>query len=312
MNVLAQAALCAGLLCLFALGAPTSAFAQTNGEAPPSPDSQALAAGLAGLEIAAPDTHIALSRLSRAREDGRVEEALDGFTAWCEDGVQVACLEAEEIRLLAAAPSDPAEARAYHRQACEGGGAPACTQLGVMLDSMQGGERDLLGARAAFLAACQGRHREGCAQLAGQMYVGMGGSIDQEGARLLAAGACAMGGMRGCWAYGTFADEEGRPGEALVFYETACNGRFEVGCFTLFFRKGQIAAAQGRLGDAYDHYASACDRDAGFRGWVCNQAADLALNPENPKADPDRARAHRQRACTLNFTLACTALEASP
>ncbi|MEO1039569.1 MAG: hypothetical protein AAFX09_08485 [Pseudomonadota bacterium] len=258
------------------------------------------------------DTRIALSRLAVLLDNAHADEALDGFSALCDGGVQIACMEVEEISLLAAAPSDPADARAYYAQACDAGQAPACTQLGIMLDSIEGGERDLLGSRAALVAACRGRHREGCVRLAGQLYTGIGGPDDLETARRLAGTACSQGDARGCWALGGFFDNENRHGEALVLFETACNGGFERGCYTLFFRRGQIASEEGRLGEAYENFASACDRDEGFRGWVCNMAADLALLTDNPNADPVLSQAHRERACALNFTLACRTLEDTP
>lgn len=312
MKAFAHAALSVGLLFAFAHASPSPAWAQIDAGASAEVEAEALVAGLADLQVDDANTRIALIRLTRERDSGAASEAFEGLKALCDDGVQVACLEVEEMRLLAAAPDDPAEARAYHAQACEAGQASACTQLGVMLDSTQGGDRDLLGSRAALVAACRGRHREACVRLAGQLYTGIGGPDDLETARRLAGTACSQGDPRGCWTYGGFFDNEDRPGEALVLYETACNGGFERGCFTLFFRQGQIASEEGRLGEAYDNFASACDLDEGFRGWACNRAADLALNPDNPSADPTRAQAHRVRACELNFILACRALEAGP
>ena len=310
MKAFAHAVLCAGLLSAFTLGVSSPVSAQTNAGAAPELDAEALIVGLADLQVENANTRIALARLTRARDSGG--EALEALRALCDDGVQLACLEVEESRLMAAAPGDPVEARAYHAQACAAGQAPACTRLGVMLDSTEGGQRDLLGSRAALVAACQSRHREGCVRLAGQLYTGIGGPDDVETAHRLAGIACAQGDARGCWALGGFFDNEDRHGEALVLFETACNGGFERGCYTLFFRRGQIASEDGRIADAYDNYALACDQEAGARGWVCNLAADLALNPDNPNADPARAQAHRERACALRFVLACRALEAAP
>ena len=302
----------AAIAAVIALVAAGPVFAQAGDPEDASVDIRALADGLAELETINRPAIVALPRLERMVDEGRIDEARDGFLSWCGPGARLACLRYEELRLDAEAPDDPAEARAFYAQACQAGTAPACTRLGMLLDSTHGGERNALKARAAYRAACEGQDVAGCVWLADFMIGGIGGPVDRDGSVMLTAAACRIGDPMGCYFYGITREQDGERDEAFIHYRFACRGGYARACLTQYIRQARAAASDERYGDAYQHYAAACALETGPRGLACYRAAQYAAFPENPAADPEIARAHMQRACVLDFRRACTALEENP
>ncbi|MEO1039570.1 MAG: hypothetical protein AAFX09_08490 [Pseudomonadota bacterium] len=282
---------------------------QADPGAAPEPDITAMAEGLAALETINRPAIVALPRLERMVEEGRLEEARAGFLSWCGPTVQLACLRYEALRLDAEAPEDPVEAREFYRQACEARIGPACTRLGELLQSAQGGERELLSARAAFRSGCEGQDVTGCVWFADMLIGGIGGPVDREGAGVLTAAACRLGDPMGCYFYGIMRERDGERDEALIHYMFACRGGYERACLTQYVRQARAAASEERFGDAYQHYAAACALNEGSRGLSCYRAAQFATYPENPSADPQISGQLMQRACDLGVRRACIALE---
>ena len=58
-----------------------------------------------------------------------------------------------------------ARARTLFDQACKGGHATGCFNLGLMFDKGEGGPQDLARARTFFDQACKGGHATGCFNL---------------------------------------------------------------------------------------------------------------------------------------------------
>ena len=285
---------------------------QAGPDAAPEPDITAMAEGLAALETMNRPAIVALPRLEHMVEEGRLEEARAGFLSWCGPSVRLACLRYEALRLEAEAPDDPVEAHVFYRQACEARSGPACTRLGELLQSAEGGERDLSGARAAFQAGCEGQDVTGCVWFADMLIGGVGGPVDREGAGVLTAAACRLGDPMGCYFYGVMRERHGERDEALVHYMFACRGGYERACLTQYVRQARAAASEERLGEAYQYYAAACALEVGPRGLACYRAGEYATFPENPASDPATSREHFQRACDLDYRRACDALEEIP
>ncbi len=60
---------------------------------------------------------------------------------------------------------DYARARTLYDQACKGGFAKGCYNLGVMFSNGEGGARNKARARALFDQACKGGNAKGCSVL---------------------------------------------------------------------------------------------------------------------------------------------------
>lgn len=291
------------LICLAGLNAQ---FA--NAELSEEPDIHALVDGLAEVETINRPAIVALPRIERMLAEGQVEEAKAGFLNWCGEGARLACLRHLELSLDAEAPDNSIDARIFYDKSCESGSAPACTRLGVLLDSTDGGGRDVLGAKEAFLAGCKGRHPEGCVMYADMMIIGVGGPAGHERAGLLIAQACLVGSALGCFSQGVLAEREGRVDEALDLYGRSCTNGYFRACLSFYIRKARAAAIEEQFDKAYAHYETACALDEGPRGLACFRAAEFAAFPENPEAGSERAQQLYQRACDFEYSRACDRL----
>ncbi|MEM6899213.1 MAG: hypothetical protein AAF583_05515 [Pseudomonadota bacterium] len=279
-----------------------------NAERPEEPDIRALVDGLAEVETINRPAIVALPRIERLLSEGHIDEAKAGYLNWCGEGARLACFRYQELSLDAEAPENLKDARAFYDQACATGAAPACTRLGALLDSTDGGARDALRARAAYLSACEGRHPEGCVLFADFMSAGIGGPANRDEAGLLIREACEVGSAMGCFFEGVFAERDGELDRAIDLYDQSCSWGYGRACLSLYVRKGRAAASEEGFQEAYKYYAAACALHEGPRALSCYRAAEFATFPENPDAGSKRARQLFRRACELNHSRACDRL----
>ena len=74
-------------------------------------------------------------------------------------------------------------ARDFHREACDGGDAVGCTNLGVMFSNGDGGPVNKEGARELYRQGCGGGDALGCTYYGWMLTNGKGGAEDKAGAR---------------------------------------------------------------------------------------------------------------------------------
>ncbi len=94
--------------------------------------------------------------------------------------------------------NDYGRARALYGQACKGGAAVGCYNLGQIFRTGAGGARDQARARALYGQACKGGDARGCHNLGLMFKRGVGGARDEARARALYGQACKGGDARGC------------------------------------------------------------------------------------------------------------------
>jgi TPR repeat protein len=100
--------------------------------------------------------------------------------------------------LLARRERDPARARTLFEQACDGGDAKACFEVGHMFRMGGGGASDDMQARVFYEKACTGGDARGCFNLGFLFSAGIGGPQDSARAQALYEQACRAGEPSAC------------------------------------------------------------------------------------------------------------------
>ena len=93
---------------------------------------------------------------------------------------------------------DYARARARFDQACKGGDALGCSNLGFMFLKGKGGEQNKAQARALYNQACKGGDAAACYNLGVMFETGEGGPLGLARARELYDQACKGGVAQAC------------------------------------------------------------------------------------------------------------------
>jgi len=128
------------------------------------------------------------------RSEARLAEALEGFTALCEDRSLPRDQWARNCFALGhmhrkgqGTEQDYAAAKIHYDAAClEGRHLEACMQQAYTSHKGSAGERDYEHARLLYSSACDLRHAGACAGLGNMLYRGLGGTEDRpKGTRLM-------------------------------------------------------------------------------------------------------------------------------
>jgi TPR repeat protein len=100
--------------------------------------------------------------------------------------------------VVASRSRDHTRARSLLEEACKGGNAKGCFELGSMFGTGTGGPLDQAQARVFYEQACTGGDARGCLNLGFLFSAGIGGPQDRERAESLYEQACKAGESSGC------------------------------------------------------------------------------------------------------------------
>ena len=168
------------------------------------------------------------------------------------------------------------EAKPLAEQACDGGAADGCDNLGLLYEHGWGVSRDYAQARSFYEKACDGGSAIGCSNLGVLNENGLGVARDYAQAASLFKKACDSGSAYGCgnlgWMYQNGRGVAQDYGQAASLYEKACDGGDANSCGSLgnLYVKGlgvtQDAARGGSL------LQKSC---SGGNRWSCDQLKQL-------------------------------------
>jgi TPR repeat protein len=196
---------------------------------------------------------------------GVQHKAVDLFKLGCDLG------DAEGCYLFAVnvGERDPG-ARAAYRQACEGGNALACTNLGWMMQFGHGGKADDEQAvdyyRKGCKGSCSGSNNVGCVNLARMIRDGVGTKQDVEEANRIFGDVCERSPInaedrreiaRACSLAGTALLTQHIP-RALALLDKGCSAGDSFGCFNLgsVYSRGEVVKEDKARGMEY--FRKAC------------------------------------------------------
>lgn len=230
--------------------------------------------------------------------------------AECAKGSPAACLALGQT--FAASPgvsisrADWQEARSALQRSCDAEDPRGCFELGELYEAGQGQPKDVDRARAAFARACDVGSSEGCERHE-LLDLPLKGCNDGDGS------ACAEL-ARSFSLAPTHPDDRRRAGElwerACELAKSACREagdayRLGLGlepdldrALTFYHRSGEPDVTR-----RYQEAARGCDEG---RPQACVRLGDLYYgDPAGPPLQPDAARAHYERGCSLRDGEAC-------
>ena len=139
--------------------------------------------------------------------------------------------------LAAYSAKDYVTARQLYKQACDGGNALGCINLGYMWQNGVGGDTYKLLARQLYKQACDGGNAMGCTSLGFMWETDEGGGTDKLLAQQLYKQGCDGGYAIGCYNLGLMWDNgiDGSTNKRLArqLYKKACDGGYADGCANL-------------------------------------------------------------------------------
>lgn len=294
---------------------------------------------LAGLwseacDLAREADHPPLVALSceRAPADGLVA----AFSAACDAGEPSACLPGAWMAAQVApgvyepGARDPSRGAALLRQACDGGVARACSDLGLLVARGLGVDADPAGADALLAAGCEAGELSSCRRMGALLHAAQTVE-DHPRAQALYDRACEGGDLPACHLLGLSHQfvpappvEEGEGADAAVedaveadpaeapakdvplaasLYARACEGGHLPACASLVQLYGNGRDAPRDLDQVGTWLGRACDlgdATACLNLGLLHQSGEIG--------DPSRAEAPYQRACDLGMPDACGAL----
>jgi TPR repeat protein len=103
-----------------------------------------------------------------------------------------------DAAVAASRSRDHTRARSLFDEACKGGNAKGCFELGVMFGTGTGGPTDEAQARVFYEQACTGGDARGCLNLGFLFSAGIGGPQDRARAEALYEQACKAGESSAC------------------------------------------------------------------------------------------------------------------
>jgi TPR repeat protein len=204
---------------------------------------------------------------------------------------------------------DLALAAKYFAQACDGGETTGCSNLGNMYRRGEGVTQDFNQAAVYFQKACDGGDADDCAML-GWAYLD-GDGLDQDYARAVGnfRKACDGGDADGCLGLATVHDEGlGVPedlGRAVEFYGVACDRGSEDGCGTLGDWYAEGEVVEQNIALAFDYYGRGCIVG---NAELCNLAAESFENGTDLEPDMFLAVRYYRRSCSLSDEDGCANL----
>ncbi len=199
------------------------------------------------------------------------------------------------------------DAEPLYRFACDGGVAGACTNLGWMVQSGFGVNRDDTQAAKLFRKACDGGNMRGCNNLGSMHESGHGVDADEVEAVSLYRKACDGGDTLACKNLGGMYENGKGIGkddvQAVGFYRKACDANFAPGCTALGIEYANGRGVAKDYGQAAALYRKACDAsDAGG----CNSLGGLYLNGLGVQKDEAQAAQLAEKACEAGNAIACS------
>lgn len=198
------------------------------------------------------------------------------------------------------------DAEPLYRFACDGGFAAACTNLGWMVQSGFGVNRDDAQAAKLYRKACDGGNMRGCNNLGSMHENGRGVDADEVEAVSLYRKACDGGDTLGCKNLGGMYENGKGIGkddtQAVALYRKACDANFAPGCTALGIEYANGHGVAKDYGQAAALYRKACD---GSDSGGCNSLGGLYLNGLGVPKDEAQAAQLAQKACEAGNAIAC-------
>lgn len=168
-----------------------------------------------------------------SKDDAR---AAGAYARGCAFGEPLSCGKFSAVSIPPAAEQS-ARAAALFTRSCDGGHAPACAGLGVMVTLGRGADKDDARAAALFAGACDGGDASACSVLGLMSSLGQGVVKDESRAAALQVKACDGGVLEGCFHGGEsferglgVAKDEAR---AAALFTKACDRSYGPACSRL-------------------------------------------------------------------------------
>ena len=200
------------------------------------------------------------------------------------------------------APPNNNHAAESYKQACEGGNAPACFNLGRMYYTGDGVEPDRVRAAELFRLACEGGVASGCGSL-GHMYAE---GEDKARAAELYGRACEYGDAIGCGRLGRMYYNGEGVGQDLAraaeLQERACEGGDYFGCAGLGYMYAEGEGVHVDKLRAAELFRRACE---GGDAIGCYNLAGSYYEGEGVVQDRVRAAELVGQACEGGYVVAC-------
>ncbi len=156
------------------------------------------------------------------------------------------------------------------REACDGGNASGCTNLGVLYRNGEGVAQDYVEAQRLYRIGCDGGDAQGCSNL-GYLHLS-GYGVPQNYA------------------------------EALRLYWKGCDGGSMQGCTNIGAMYSTGNGVPQSFPEAMKLYIRACD---GGNGMGCSNLAGMYANGQGAPTNPAEATRLRARACSLGYRASC-------
>jgi len=190
--------------------------------------------------------------------------------------------------------------------ACDGGNAGGCTDLGWMYENGLGVSRNDGQAVKLYRKACDDGNMRGCNDLGSMHEHGKGVGADEAEAVSLYRQACDGADALACKNLGGMYENGKGIGkddtQAVTFYRKACDANFAPGCTSLGVEYVNGRGVAKDYGQAVALYRKACDeRDA----TGCNNLGGLYLNGSGVPKDEAQAARLAQKACDSGNPMGC-------
>ena len=198
-------------------------------------------------------------------------------------------------------------------QACTGGNAQACDDLGFMFAYKQGVGQDLKQAAALFTTACEGGNADGCYNIGNFYYVGTLNVVDYARAKPLLAKACVGKSDQGCVTLGQLLSDSGSASTydiqgALAILTTACEAGLGASCIQLGRMHENGQGTEKDYARAAADYSKSCA--AGYAEGCTVMGYYLSIGNGHDKGlgNPDE---YFRKGCSLGDKGSCSALKDS-
>ncbi len=235
----------------------------------------------------------------RARDEGRMQEAIDDLGAACDAGDTRGCALLGDAYVMQE-PPEPAKAAEHYARACQGGLWEACGRVAALEGA---GGIDEARLRALYRLACDAGEMSACDWLAGMLLDGIGGPSDPAGAARLYDRACEKEVASSCVHLAWMGRDDGGS-EPLAWLERGCE-LDPLACVVL----GEVHELGLVEGSAVKHAADAYQRgcaadDAG----ACERLASLYYRGRGVERDDAVAARLFSVACDAGRAESCAEL----
>jgi TPR repeat protein len=252
---------------------------------------------------------------ARAAETPELKEAKKG----CEANKASSCYTAGKIYAEGTGvKTDPKKAAPFLQKACDGGIAKACTNLGHLYESVEGGlgaQPDPARAVGLYQKACNGGEYEVCVTTAKALVYGDLGKDAAKAADLFSK-ACAGSVKDACFDGAEMIDNQLHDSaRSLTLYDQGCTAGDLACCYNgsriLLTGGGEVAKDAAKAAALLE---KACEGKAvrplekAFEkvpATSCFNLATLYRDGDGVQADPARARALFKKACEGGIQQAC-------